>query len=759
MTIPTSSLFPTAYDNDENLFLVHDALRVRLVEDYRPGDKSILVEGDAEVIARFPPSGIITLTEQCSDIDVRALSFHYASKTSGSFDGLEILPAFVGLDSVKPKRITNVTMNVMAMHHNHLKDSLKAAQSFLGTKRSSDEESITARIRYLESIAFRPKAWFSASELLGLSPLTVTFKNESFRLGYGWVTQEWDFGDGTTLSITTQDQADYSSYEDNISGVQVNGTSFTKTYAVPDVYGVKLTIRNEYGEDTVEFSEMITVKNECPLEARIDIKYRASQSYTPGGSSSSSWHPKIRSVANAFIDLEVEDGEDPSRPGYSYSGEMLKLDGKPVDPIIEYTWSLGDDLPHSTLQNTRASYSLGGVYDIVLRVDTTFGSYKITKYENSIDIVEAKNLWLFNFPPSGSNSDGSGVVKAYEFGLNSETFKLLGNQTLHVDRNNGFLGSYASGNYYAGTMARAKAEFARNVEFVQCGTTSSGNKGNSLLFWAGGGAAGDSGNILVRKYNAFDDHYEALPSIEGRPWNWVSLNSADKSYFLFGSEISATPYSNPVTTLRTDYDLSSLSASSPIVLGSSYFENGADELLEHASEFDGTGMATSGYFATYRSAWKDSVGYILRNSAVNEFFRLSGFYRTNGSLGSPFNTITKLPDMAGSAKVEAQMISMSNGVFVFNNSGEVCAWNDTSLTWEVGRTGSSSLTFRGVQDTSSSGFDDRSNTLLAASDGDRMAYLSYDYSDKAFVKFNGIDLTFSTTKYRPPGKQFKMGVY
>jgi hypothetical protein len=114
MTIPKSTLYPSEYDSDNNLFLVKDALRVRLLEDYKPGDKSILVEGDEEVIRRFPPSGVITLTEQCSDIDFRAVSLHYSSRTTGSFDGLELLPEFRDFDSVKPKRITNVTMNVVA---------------------------------------------------------------------------------------------------------------------------------------------------------------------------------------------------------------------------------------------------------------------------------------------------------------------------------------------------------------------------------------------------------------------------------------------------------------------------------------------------------------------------------------------------------------------------------------------------------------------------------------------------------------------
>jgi hypothetical protein len=372
--------------------------------------------------------------------------------------------------------------------------------------------------------------------------------------------------------------------------------------------------------------------------------------------------------------------------------------------------------------------------------------------------VEARNLWLFNF--SSMNPDGSGSIKAYEFGLNSETFKSLGNQTLSVDRSNGFLAPYGSLPYNSGTLGRAKAEFRRNAGFVPAGAASSGNRGNSVVFWAKGGTSVDSNQIDLFRYNAFEDNYTTLNPITGRPWNWVALNSPEKSYFLFGHSGSASLNQNSSFAFRTDYDLSSQSASGMTPLGFSSFENGADNLLQHPSYFDpGTGLATNGYFATYRSAWKDSSGYILRNSAVNEFFRLSSFYRTNGSLGSPFNTITRLPDITGSIKVEGQLVSMDNGIFMFNNSGEICAWNDTTLTWEVGRAGSSSLTFRSVQDTNSSGFDDATNTMLAASDGNRMAYISYDYSNRAFVKFNGLDLTFSTTRYRPTGTQFQMGVY
>ena len=128
MTIPSSTLYPTALDSNTNLFEVHDSLRMRLAEDYNPGDTSIIVETDIVTSANMPQTGLITLTEQCSDVDLRAISFYYTAwdSTNNIISGLELLPTFT--DNIKPKRITNVTVNVMSMHHNHIKDALKSIQ-------------------------------------------------------------------------------------------------------------------------------------------------------------------------------------------------------------------------------------------------------------------------------------------------------------------------------------------------------------------------------------------------------------------------------------------------------------------------------------------------------------------------------------------------------------------------------------------------------------------------------------------------------
>lgn len=69
------------------------------------------------------------------------------------------------------------------------------------------------------------------------------------------------------------------------------------------------------------------------------------------------------------------------------------------------------------------------------------------------------------------------------------------------------------------------------------------------------------------------------------------------------------------------------------------------------------------------------------------------------------------------------------------------------------------MQFRSLQDSTVVNFDSDSNTLLATSDGDNVAYLSYDYSPKAFIKFNAATTTFTGLNVRPSGNQWQMSVY
>lgn len=758
MTIPTASNYPKSLDNDENLFLVHDALRLRLIEDYLPGQTHINVEGDATIMARIPSSGLITLTEQCSELDKRAISFWYASfdSSEGKFSGLELLDGFK--DYKKPKRITNVTINVMAKHHNHIKDSVIAIEKFLGKKGEEDKEpfgdTLEGRLNFLRRLVLKPKAWFSADQRVGTVPLTVEFEDMSFRLGSdgnsGDTTITWDFGDQTMSTISTiSATTDVPDSAINVYVEDTDGGKIKKTYHQPGIYDVKLTVENDFGSESVVFPELIKARVKAPDPAIIRfIGNTSSQETTAGVPPNGPFDqvPTIRSPINTLINIEIPSGENPATPGVSYSGETLD-NGSPVDAITDYSWFLGDDLPHPNTSATKAAFSVGGIYDLKLRVDTEFGAYRITTYEDSIDIVENQNLWLWTL-------DGS-TASAYEYGLISETFKLSSSPSFSMIRNDSFLDNVPN-------SEQQKREFRKNTGFAPRTTTFSGQGGTALLYWASGRNEADPASnevINVVEFNGFSGTYTTHSSIQ-RQWNWANFNTNGTSYFVFGAVDSHSPNTSFTNTLKQEYDLTNLSvcSSCPTLAADNYL-NGASELEQNPAVFDSNGDSVHGHFSVYRTTWKDDTGYLARNDGVGPFFRIKSFYRTEGTLGNPFTNIRKLQDIQGPTKLEGELTNLSTGIYMLNNSGSVSKFSDTSGSWSTGGPGVNSSLYRTLQDSSVSGFDDSKNTLLLTSDGDKRAYLSFDYSPEAFIKFRETDLTFVSLGNRPSGEQWIMGVW
>lgn len=762
MSVIPSITYPTAFDSDDNLFLVHDGLRLRLAEDYTPGDTHITAEGDLLIMTRWPQKGILTLTEQCSDIEDRAISFFYdgIDTTTGVISNLQLLPGFP--DVVKAKRITNVTINVTAPCHNNLKDALIAIENFVGVKGTEDDRpfgpTLEGRVNFLRRIALVPKAWFTADHRTGIVPLEVNFKNLSFRLGTdgnaGPVTILWDFGDNTTSVVSLisyiEETVEVPEDADNVYVYDMDGGSIKKTYLRPGIFDVTLTVTNKFGSDVVTFPNYINARIQAPHEAVIRFSPTSAQKLTDGVPSGGPYEvvPKIRSPINTLISLDVPSGENPATPGYSFGGELLNGSGRPVDPIETYTWAIADDLSHPNSSETKASFGVGGIYDLILRVDTKYGAYRITSYTDSIDIIENVNLWLWLFQDSTN-------VKSYEFGLISETFKLTASASLPVIRDSSFLDDLPEAD-------RQIREFNRNVGFAPRGTLFSGRSGSAMLYWASGRGPSDPAateKIYAAEYNGFNDTYLTRPSIT-RPWNWAFLNSPSVAYFAFGTTGSTPlPNTSPTNAVKVATDLINLTNTST-TLGNSNFENGAQELLSNPSIYSSTtGRSLYGDFSVYRTAWKDSTGYLARNDGVGPFFRIKSFYRTEGTVGSPFINIRKMLDIQGVTKSEGQMTDLSSGIYFFNNSGSVSAFNDLTSGWTTGGPGVNSIAYRALQDTSVEGFDDQTNTLLVSSDGDSRAYISFDYSPKAFIKFNGIDTTFKSLGARPSGTQWLMGTY
>lgn len=763
MTIPIGTVYPEAIDTNQTLYQASDSLRVRLIEDYNPGDKSIVVFGDEETMRRFNSTGIITLTEQCSEPELRAISFYYGSRTLTTFDELELLDGFT--DTVKPKNITNVTQNVMALHHNNLKDALIAIEHMAGKKGETPtkplEGTMEQRISYLRNLALAPKAWFSVDHTLGLAPFKVCFTDQSFRLGTDGtslsVTHVWDFGDNTGPSIITIEE-DEEVPEDTIDVLvqDNNGGKICKTYTKPGIYDVTLTVTNDFGTDSVTFPELITARFPAPDFATIEFGLRSGQTIFPSTGEkpyigTDKTPPKIRASINTLIDVYIPDGLNEDNDNLTTNaGEVVDENNNPIDPIVSYTWSFSDDLEHNNSSEARASFGVGGIYDLILRADTQFGAYRITNYDNAFDIVENINLWLWTFGNDYTTAHSS------EFGLISETFKTKSTNPLTaIDIDNSFLDGEVN-------EVQQKREFIRNNKFAPRGAITSGNGGTGMLFWATGRSAievpGDE-KIGVVEYNGFLDSYVVHSSITQRPWNWIALPSDSNVYFLFGGVTGAiSPNDSPTNQVVRKYNLSSLSIPS-YTLADSNYKNGANELKTNEVTFDDDGLPEQGHMSVYRSTWHDDTGYFLRNEGVGTFFRIKSFYKTSGNTSEPVTDIRKLPSMAGQARTEGQLISLSQGVYFFSNSGSVAAYSPNSGVWGTGGPGINSSSFRLLQDTTILGFDDASQTLLAASDGDKIAYLSFDYSVNAFIKFNEVDTTFSGVSARPSGTQWQMSIF
>jgi len=723
--------FPDAIDNDLTLFAVKDSLRLTLAADYNVGDKSISVEDNQAIMSLFPSAGIITLVENCSEPEKRAISFYYTSRTTVTFDGLSLLEDFI--DSYKPKNVTNVVQNVMAEHHNALKNAVLAIQNYIGLKGDTAtvplRGTVGERLNYLQSVAYSPKAWFTADTTLGIIPLTVNFTDESFRLGKilnnNNITFVWDFGDSTASVISYTEMS--------------NSGNATHVYQRPGIFDVTLKVTNKFSNDTLKLPGLVNARYPAPDFAVIDYILGSFQIFL---------NDQIKSPNNIEIELLIPTGINPLT-GRTYSGEEVDSSDNPIDPISEYEWLLSDALSHANSKQTKALYSSGGIYDLVIKATTVSKSYRITSNNDFINIVENNNIWLLTFDSLSTTS-----VRASEFGFISQTFKTRQSSNLTISVNDGFLSG-------TNNSEQAIREFKRNVFFSSSSSQPSGYSGTSNIYYASGRNTGDATTlekIKVVEYNGFNETYANIKNID-RPWNWIAFNNDFETYLLFGNPVfQPTGLSLTNQTLTIHNQLSNTAISTNLSVNN-YISGGA-ELQQNPVQFEADGCTSIyGYFSVYRSAWRERNGYIVRNSGVGTFFQLKSFYGTQENGADLIYYFSKLNDMAGTDKKEGQLLNLSSGLYFFDNSGAVSAYDPVTQAWQTGGTGVNSIEFQKFQDSSKKDFNLETNTLLAVSDGSHSAYLSYDYSSKSFLRFTDTDLTFSLVGERPDYNQWCMGTF
>ena len=759
------SNFPESFDTNQNLYLVHDYLRLKLAEDYTPGDDVIYVYGSKNIMSVFPNTseggGIITLVDQCDDVLKRAISFNYTSRTNN--DQLDITQPwqFIGLklikgenneevfqDVKKYKNVTTVCQNVIAQHHNSLKDAIINIQSFAGIEGKiaslPERGTMEERINYLRKLVLGPRAWFGVDKNISIYPFSAVFNDLSFGFGTDGLnkktTYTWFF------DLSKQPDGTYSpNSQDSVliyEKLSSEKREIKYTYNLPGYYTVGLKLENEFGSDFVVFEKMINVRCKIPNEAKITISEAPNQ-INYGNSK--------RCGVGESIQVSVSDGGQITQPV--------------LDIIKTYTWNIADDLNHFNNSTTKCSFSVGGKYDVGLRVDTNFGNFRITTFPEILDIVEKTNLWLWTI-----NSNKDKIIN-HEFGLISETFKTLSEYDIEKIDDSFIKSKCDVSSFNYSNLCRQLREFNRNNGFAKTGTTLSGDRGSSLIYWASGrsGAFDNSSveKIRFRKFTGFTQVYQNI-SISGdsylsRPWNWVDFATPYNLYFCYGKR---TTESQETNNSFSKINLSNFSLSS---FSDIQYSNFGDELKTNTitecwqgSDLVPCSSSNIDYrsrFSSQRSCWKDGSGYILRNEGEGNFFRFRNFYKTSGVTINEINTIRRISDLSGPVKSEGQLLSMSDGVFLFNNSGSISIFNTSTNVWATGGPGNNSSEFRFLQDVNKPFFDDQNQTLLATTDNDQTAYLSYDYSQNSFIKFNNVDLTFKYIGSRPEGDQWQLRCY
>jgi PKD repeat protein len=741
MAIPEIT-YPVSLDTDNTLYFVRDSLTIPLAKDYTPGDKFIFVSSDIIQLNRFPETGIITLTENCSKPNERAVSFYYGSRNVelAYFTDLTVLPETPDT-LVRRAIVTNVSMNVTAQHHNNIKNAILSIENYIGKESDTSTQpfigNIVQRTKFLFETVFTPRAWFVADVTLGVVPMTVEFASYSLYLGQeiddNVIQYTWDFGDGSPVE----------------SGTGLAYQIRSHTYLNPGLYTVTLTVQNNYGTDTVTFDNMIRALYIAPYPAVITMPITGIQQYfTTDGNNF------LKTPANVYVTLFTTNQQMPDEPYRTFSGEHLS-GNTVIDPIETFTWNLSDTLSHANSLETKALYNVGGIYQVVLRCDTLSGAYRITTNPMTINVIERQNAWLFITPPS----QPVGTVYASEFGFLNETFKYLQTTNTTYSTNSDFLT-----NPPVLQEARILSEFKQNTNLNALASIPSGFAGYCVISYASGRsstAAASTETINMQQFNGYLETYinPAYTSTVYRPWNWIAFNNTGVVYYLFGNAVNQQPYNSLTNLDLQQTDLADGATSVSKTFSPASFIGQANYLTYNQAEYDTFGASIYGNYSAYRTAWRGRTGYILKNMTIGSDFRINSFYNSIDSGTELFSQFGKLPNMSGPVKTQGQLVNLTTALFFFNNSGNVMAFDTNTNVWKTGGPGLNSIAFANLQDNTKTNYDNENNPLLVTTDFGDNAFISFNYSPNSMIKYNDVDLTFTKLSSRPAGEQWIFGSY
>jgi PKD repeat protein len=248
------SLYPQLIDDPKSLYEATNNAETKLKQSLNYNGKNIVVEDTS----MFPSSGILRIGEKGKDSNFELI--YYDNKNSSTF--FNLVRGFAGSKRENWPLGAYISNSVMAEHHNSLKDALLKLESYIGTSKNPDLDSLNGILKNLENKYLAPRPAFKAFPLKGIPPLTVRFQNFSNSESIRFL---WDFGDG---SISSEKNPTHTYLSEGLYNVKLNmimstgaqGIATKKDYikvsnqeVIPFFYTKKISESPSTHEATYEF--------------------------------------------------------------------------------------------------------------------------------------------------------------------------------------------------------------------------------------------------------------------------------------------------------------------------------------------------------------------------------------------------------------------------------------------------------------------------------------------------------------------------
>ena len=745
--IPEKSTYPEKYDTDFELKTVVDSLISEITNEVKPYNENDRTTYDWENgkgvlsvknINQWPETGYASLylKEHFGKAKNRAVRFHYSGRQEDTLINVQLLSENIHYFPVG----SLLVQNVVAENHNYNKDAIIELQKYLGHRGTQDQSTLEWFADFYRINIKIPKPWFDvypANNMTTRSEISkeirlfvgdyLIFEDQTTRINPGFdinndfrVKWIYQLGDGTKITISldldTQEYVfDIVTFDQGQRIVkQERKASWDKkiyhAYRSSGIYSITLTVYNENGKDSITLFDIIKVIDEAPINLNLTlISTSGSKSvfetdgitiYNPLSDSTKVRAKAVQDTVNIISNLK---------------NNNLEID--------RWIWDFGQFFDNDLVLNKpylNVNFSLGGLYDVGLKVVTKSGSFIGAFLEGAIDIVEKPSVWL------GYNNKFSGQLFMNEYSIRSNIWKNNG-LALELDFSYDLQGSDNT-TYLEYTLSK--------------GFHSDPRSDTTYALWAQSQTSGK-----VSSFNTLLNSSQVITSFQ-KVYGWstfyIPVDNMDRIYLFGGLEnvrdfeniSQEVSYVDLTTNSMKFIEATLVTVNDGTEFYSSIFVN-AKDLLKNPNN----------KIAKWKTTSYKSLAYVMRNSSNNVIDELYSF-DPNISAFTAINTAIPF------SKREFGFDSLVDGLYIISNVGDIFRYLPESNVWTTTTIASSRNYAEAFYGNTLASRDENSSLVTGTESRNINAsntnlYFSYNYDLDAFGKFDLISLSYSKLSTRP----------